>query len=248
LEATRARLGTVEARLSEAQGEIQGARTETTAQTARADAAEQRVQAIGADLDQARRDLAEAFAALRSEAIQAREAQAAAEGELARVAARCEELEGARLTESSATIAAAAQETALQAEIEQQKAQIAILEGMLQATREQAAAPPDSGPGREVADSVGTFRAVVLANLDRAREDADAWKQSEVAIGRSIKDLLALAHRLPQHLDEVYRVLASIQDVLDSGKKLVRRNQQRSEEEVQALGELEDALGVTAEG
>ncbi len=61
-----------------------------------------------------------------------------------------------------------------------------------------------------------------------------------MAIGRSIKELLALAHRMPQHLDEVYRVLGSLQDIMDAGKKLVRRGQQRADEEVQALGELDD--------
>ncbi len=84
------------------------------------------------------------------------------------------------------------------------------------------------------------WRTLVLAQSGQIQNDVEQWKSAEVAIQESIKELLAVAHRMPQHLEEVYRVLGNLQDVLDTGRKIVRRSQERTEEQIKLLADSPD--------
>ncbi len=233
LEDARARVAVLEAELA--------TRPEPD-QVGEAQAASQaRIAELEADLVQARQDLSEAFTTFRTEAIQAATARDEAFDRVAELEAELEQASQAR-----------AQPAASSDELERQAGHIALLEGMLEAAQQQldelqdqVSAPPAASPTAQVEPAaiptIEALEAILLANRDHAREDAQKWKDSEVAIGRSIKELLALAHRMPQHLDEVYRVLGALQDIMDSGKKLVRSTQDRADQQVQALGDLLDS-------
>ncbi len=256
------------------------AQAQAQAQQARDTLAERdaELEALRMQLGAAQTDLAEAFSSFRADAIAANQAREEAEA-AARVAqaelqtARSQAQQAAGQAQQEADILRGQMDALheslstpsetppseerqqLERELSDQVNRAALLEGMLETTRQQLeAAEAAQGPmglatvsQDEVNEQFETIKAIILANRDIATDDSTHWKKSEVAIGKSIKELLALAHRLPQHLDEVYRVLGSLQDILDVGKRIVRRGQQRAEEEVQALGELDAAWSDAAE-
>ena len=124
------------------------------------------------------------------------------------------------------------------------EAMVAELKSALEASEvaPAAAAPAGSGGGHQGAIILQTIRSSLTQHKNRIDEDEQGWKDKEVAIGKGIQQLLSMVQKNPSSREMVYGLLNDLQGVLDTGRKLVKRNRQFVDEEEAAITEMEKNL------
>ena len=130
-------------------------------------------------------------------------------------------------------------------------AQVAALEDKIQELETALAATPAepaatgqaaSGAGQQGAIILQTIRSSLTQHKNRVDEDEQGWKDKEVAIGKGIQQLLSMVQKNPSSREMVYGLLNDLQGVLDTGRKLVKRNRQFIDDEEAAIAEMEKNL------
>ena len=138
---------------------------------------------------------------------------------------------------SGASDEASAQVATLEAKIQELEATIAATPAETAATGQEP-----SGAGQQGALILQTIRSSLTQHKNRVDEDEQGWKDKEVAIGKGIQQLLSMVQKNPSSREMVYGLLNDLQGVLDTGRKLVKRNRQFIDDEEAAIAEMEKNL------
>ena len=91
---------------------------------------------------------------------------------------------------------------------------------------------PGAGGGGADLSAVAAAQQALRDHLDQGLA---GWKDVEGGVGRQVQALLGVAAKHPELQTKLYPMLGGLQELLDSGRTLVTRGQELSDNERQAL-------------